>query len=308
METKPLATVIMAVIIAVLLLGMLAYSIATIKKFEDRDKCRLTSWAQANSQYQPGIAGIIPGPKFDLGLRQDCPTYYVTFTKDKVTERKSNSDDTEVLSVYDSTRGKLVQKYKQLTPDMVNSVVAEQMRYCYYQFWEGKVPVFYNKYTDINVLSTIAFGVVGVALTHANNVRCFPCAELHFSDSVDYDSNKGSGLSVQNLPETQLPPSENTASIGYYLVNRKGKNMNSTYFDYLNSYNGYCQLTTGKQGSCLAEELNDMDIDPYLVLEKDKYYKVLLIRRGEERDEYTITSYVVPADREAKICTEGMVS
>jgi hypothetical protein len=102
-------------------------------------------------------------------IKNKCKTYRVTFFEDRVEVNGKKK------KVYDDSRGNYVTSFSSLNDVIVNRVVAEELRMCWWQFWEGKMST--GTTYSVPVLGNLADGD-----------SCFICSEISFDSSVSKDS------------------------------------------------------------------------------------------------------------------------
>lgn len=150
------------------------------------EACRISVLSQAKLE----IAGASP-------LSLNCLRRYIDIYNDHV-EFGNQPDKTKTISVYNN--GKKVKRYNQLNNDIVNYVVAEEMRICWYQFGEAKTEIFPNNEKLTEIIGT------------ADDDICFICSEIEFID-------------IKNKQYTGLIE---------YLKNNYPKDKKYTYWEYFN--------------------------------------------------------------------------
>ena len=120
-----------------------------LKKEVDDEVCRLSVLAQTNTK---GITGKSP-------IKLDCPRHHITFFPKKV-----EKDSKELIIKL--TDQKPASKFDSLNNDIINHVVAEEMRKCWRKMGKGDLSVFENSFFA---------GVDSV---------CLICSEIEFDKSV----------------------------------------------------------------------------------------------------------------------------
>jgi hypothetical protein len=148
-----------------------------------RDACRTGVLAQSVVMSVPA-----PGTKTvaENFLSPDCKTYNVNFYDNRV---EINGKPVEVV---DSSRKEVTKKFNGLTDDIVNQVLAEELRWCWYQFLEGQ-----RRSINIAPLVSLPTGIPK---------SCFLCDEIRFDKSVTkeefngfYDYTKNNMMSGSNI-------------------------------------------------------------------------------------------------------------
>lgn len=117
--------------------------------------CQLSVLVQSESKVFPGPTG----EKSPWSI--NCNTRYVNIYNDRIEAGLTPENTNENLQV--TYNGKKVTKYGELNEYIVNQIVAEEMRVCYFEFGEGKIHVF-----DNNIWN--------------NNDVCFICSQINFKD------------------------------------------------------------------------------------------------------------------------------
>jgi hypothetical protein len=160
---------------------------ATANTKSSIDACRLSVIAQSSTKLQVGLASRTSP------LDINCNKRYVNFYNTRV-EIGLDPDNTKIAPVY--YENSKVSKFLELNDFIVNQIVAEEMRTCWYEFGEGKLEVFVGD-KDKGIL--------------APNDVCFVCSELNFrSDNIK--TEKFSGL-IPYMKETSL---NNENGLSYY--------------------------------------------------------------------------------------------
>jgi hypothetical protein len=157
---------VVAGLILVLISGLVLFAVfsgvfkkATLE--EAINVCRLSVLTQANTKGIPGASGM----KSPLDL--DCDKRYVDLYNDRVEIGLAPESTSPQSIIYN---GKKIKKFTQLNDYIVNQVVAEEMRTCYFEFGEGKMHVFDNS-LDPSIKNTFDKEDV-----------CFVCSEINFKD------------------------------------------------------------------------------------------------------------------------------
>jgi len=151
-------------------LFLLIYYLKVVDKYDtysDREVCRESVLAQSISTYVEGSGDLIS---------LNCPTSNIQFFKDHV-ERNGKS-----MAVKDPETNDLTKKFSSLNKGIVNQVVAEEIRWCWYQFLEGQKELFTRN-------------LVGAGLLNGGDEPkfCYICDEIYFDGSlgsVDFGSAK----------------------------------------------------------------------------------------------------------------------
>ncbi|GIU69244.1 MAG: hypothetical protein KatS3mg002_0480 [Candidatus Woesearchaeota archaeon] len=127
----------------------------------------------------------------------ECERRFIDIYPDHV-ELGYEPDKTKKINIYPN--GKKISKYKELTNDIVNYVVAEEMRNCWYQFGEAKTEIFPNDESKLDIIGL------------SDDDICFICSEIRF---IDVKNKEYEGLVD-------------------YLKNNYPKDAKYTYWDYFN--------------------------------------------------------------------------
>jgi hypothetical protein len=122
------------------------------------DTCRFSVVAQSATALKVDSSGLTSP------IAINCEKRYVNLFNNKV-EIGNNPEDTDTAQIV--YNNKPVKKFLELNDFIVNQIVAEEMRICWYQFGQGRVKVFAN---DKNVLE--------------NSNVCFICSEISFKDNM----------------------------------------------------------------------------------------------------------------------------
>jgi hypothetical protein len=155
-----LKTLIIILLIFVMLLFAVYRLLPLLKGKSDREACRLSLLGQSATMILP--AG-------EKAIDPTCKTYNIVFFEDRV------EYNGETKEVYDSRKNAMVKKFDSLTSEIVNRVVAEELRGCWYEFLEGK--------TDLWSLNNF--------FPWSSNRACFACSEITFDSSVKADKFEG---------------------------------------------------------------------------------------------------------------------
>ena len=183
-QASDLKAIIMIVIVAVLLIILAPMILDVFRKQGEREPCRLQAVFQEKTT-------TFVTPKSPLSLSA-CERYNVHFYNDHVT---INGDKQKVLVPKDPKKAdsekEFVNSFSVLTEDIVNQVIAEQLRWCWYQFGAGQIPIFESKLQDIG----------------DNNQYCFICNEIEFDENLKGKTFTGF---FEYLKRTQMKNSERT--------------------------------------------------------------------------------------------------
>jgi len=125
------------------------------------NSCRLSVLTEAQTKVLP----TWNGDKSPFSI--SCDKRYVTFYNNKV-ELGLAPEKSDPMTV--TFNGKKTTTFSKLDNYIVNQVIAEEMRICYFEFGEGKLHVFDN---DLNPKITNIYSGQDV---------CFVCSEINFQD------------------------------------------------------------------------------------------------------------------------------
>ncbi|MBN2458804.1 hypothetical protein JXB28_00835 [Candidatus Woesearchaeota archaeon] len=173
--TKSLLQVILILMVFIVLAGVVVYFSKYFTAKSDREACRTGTLAQS-------IAMTVPeGQKL---IDPKCKTYSITFFDDHV------EINGKIAEVYDASKHGTIKKFNGLTDQIVNSVLAEEMRWCWYQFLEGQKKVFTRTTLPQLYVPDLAF----------------ICAEARFDPSVQGTEFTGLYDYLQNtyVPKTHM--------------------------------------------------------------------------------------------------------
>jgi len=149
----------LVIIVVVVLTFILVIFVGELRAgFEgtDRDICKSSVSAQATVMNAPYGEGL---------LQTKCKTYNVVFSDDRVEINGKRQ------SVYDANQNAVVTKFDSLTNDIVNQVVAEELRWCWYQYLEGKKFIL-DRHDWVAILST------------SQKRLCVLCDEISFDSDI----------------------------------------------------------------------------------------------------------------------------
>lgn len=258
-DFKMLRGIIVVLLIFVVLLLFAKSLNELITAKTDREVCRASVLAQSTVLILPEGENIVS---------PDCKTFHVKFFDNHV------EINGKTIKVYDSRKKDVIKKFNGLTDEIVNQVIAEELRWCWYQFLEGK---------------RILFGVA--ALFPLSSERaCFLCSEITFDNSVKADSFTGF---YDYTKEKTIPDSDMT----YYEYYAEGFRRYSQYYDQNYYKNAWEEYADGMQEIIkLVDTRKCKDDLFYLVLFENrdpinreivfdttlgKKYVVFLVREGK---------------------------
>jgi hypothetical protein len=160
--------IIIVLAAAVIYLVFTGKLLGKMKLDESINLCRISVINQAQTKFKNWNPSGDTSPFF-----LNCNTRYVKFFNDR-TEIGLTPEDTEPVEI--TYEGKNIKKYPELNPYIVNQVIAEEMRICFFEFAEGKQNVFDTGMT--------ANGIKGIF--YGSNV-CYMCSEISFENIPEKD-------------------------------------------------------------------------------------------------------------------------
>ena len=138
------------------------------KEDSDIETCRLSVLAQSQTRNIPVVNVGTPGTIVPL----DCPRRILKVFEDKVEIKDKKSTK---------------YKFKKLSEDDINNLVAEELRLCWYRMAEGKRNIFENSWI---------FG---------DPYTCLICSEIQFDDEL---KGKSYGGLLEYLKSRKIPKSD----------------------------------------------------------------------------------------------------
>lgn len=228
-----LAGIILVLAVFIILIIYFIKASGTMSGNADRDTCRMSVLANAIGK-EVFVSGSVFQP--------ECKTYNIRFYNDHVEKNG------KTIEVYDSRKKENVKKFSSLTEDIIYRVVAEEYRWCWYQFLEGQKSIYKWSFWG------------------STSSTCFICAEISFADDIDR-------------------PPHTTHFVGFLLKNNMPKT-NMTYLDYLTpikAIEGFSNIFEGEDAVAYLEWLNYVpvyDSPNYVLLFKSKknsvfFHKIL---------------------------------
>ena len=265
--------IILVLAVLLILVIFAAKMYGSINSRTTREACRTGVLAQSvvMSVDAPGVKG--PAKEF---LSPDCKTYNVKFYDNKV---EINGKPIEVV---DSRTKEATKKFNGLTSDIVNQVLAEELRWCWYQFLEGQRPI-------LDKRNFISF-------KFSNPRLCLLCDEVYFDSSVKESSFTGFYEYIQSEPMKQS---------------------NITYYNYIAEGSSLCKHYNPPKVNCWEDYFKDQitdkssDFTPEnLAFDKSREggYVVFFVMRGLEgggisfNDKLSFFSSVLPSDELKNQC------
>jgi hypothetical protein len=285
-ETLGAGTLAVLIVLAITAIALITFTttVYTSGVFgeDDRQLCRTSLLGQGIAMHVD--KDLIP-PK--------CDTYNIKFYEDKV---ELNGKQ---MTVINPETGEKKKNFKTLDDETVNQVVAEQMRLCWWQFWEGK-----RKFGET---------MVGYALWNEQGDNCFICNEISFDASVQQNQFTGYYTYIKN---TKMSNSDKT----YYEYMADSGSMydEDTYQDkeklvweqFAEGIGVYQALYSGKLGTREKIE-TDIKFDTtksYVIIFDREGQAGSLLRTGVEKTDQGLSStityftYVIPKDQMPKVC------
>ena len=125
-------------------------------------------------------------------INVQCPAYQIKFFEKRVEKNG------KAIPIFDEDKEKEVKRFKSLDNDTVNEVIAEELRWCWYQFLEGKKTIF-------DMVNT--FGNIKDGFIREDKRLCYVCDEIVFDKSVKREMFGGF---YNYTKETIMPNSEMT--------------------------------------------------------------------------------------------------
>lgn len=255
-------TAIIVVLFAVVLFGIVLKAEASTKN-KDRQICQASVSAQAVAM---SVSKNI--------IQPSCKTYNVVFYDDRV------EINGERQSVYDLRTHLVSTKFEGLTNDIVNQVLAEELRWCWYQYLEGK------KYV-INRRNLVSFWLDKPTL-------CVLCDEVSFDNNVIQSEFTG-------FYEYTKTHKMSSSSQTYYSYYAEGNPICSEYTDApINCWESYFEnRITSKTPSLTPQNT---------VFNKKEKYALVFIMDGLKKGAFKIEgdvnffSYVLPFNQLATQC------
>ncbi|MEM4259655.1 MAG: hypothetical protein QXG00_00305 [Candidatus Woesearchaeota archaeon] len=185
MFTVSLIIIIVGLAVMLLLLNKCT---TNLNSYKNREVCKTSVYTQAVTKFKLGPL------KVDSPFTIECNTMNVKFYNTKV---EVNGDK---VSFY--YRGAQIRSFSSLTDEHVNAFLAEELKRCWYQFYEGKLEILNDQYYDLG----------------KNEKLCFICDQISFNKDVSQNSFSG---------------------FYNYLKENKMANSDITYYEYItNKYPG----------------------------------------------------------------------
>jgi len=264
---KSLAAILLVVIVFVIIIMFLIRSGVLIKSKSDRSACMNSVLAQSVLMELPFGQNLIP---------PQCKTYNVKFSEDHV------DINDKAVSVYDLRSKDFVTKFNGLTNDIVNGVLAEELRGCWQQYLEGRKYIIDRK-SWISILQT------------GQPRFCVLCDEVSFASNVK--TEKFTGFYDFTNEKTMR-----NANMTYYAYYAKGQTICTDYSPApVNCWESYFADQITKKNPNLTPE--------NILFYKNTTYAVVFIMRGLKtkidilsESDVDFFSYVLPTSELSNQC------
>lgn len=246
--------VVVMILVLVSALVLLGFGQRVFTKYTGEgaiETCRLSVMAQSKTE----LAGTSV-------LSLECKRRYIDFYDDHV-EFGNEPDKTKTISVYSD--GEKTRRYDTLDNDIVNYVIAEEMRICWYEFGEAQIEVFPN-----NEKLTEALGT-------ADDDICFICSEIEF---IDINNKEYTGLID-------------------YLKENYPKDAKYTYWDYFNKPSLSEHTLDTYINNCYKDTIEDLwNDDPFVFNSKTTY--AVIFYKDYDDSVSNLAKYASPIYRAGK--------
>jgi hypothetical protein len=159
MRKAQMSAIVVLILVVIIALALFGFGQKIFYKLFGEgtiETCRLSVLAQTKTE----LAGASV-------LTLECERRYIDIFPTKV-QFGNQPDNLKTISVYEN--GVKKKSFKNATNDIVNGVVAQEMKTCWYEFGEAKTEIFPN-----NEPITETFGT-------ADDDICFTCSEIQFED------------------------------------------------------------------------------------------------------------------------------
>lgn len=157
-----LIIIILCLVVALILLPSVANWGEFFSKEISIEACKLSALGQSTAK------GFGKTP-----VKLNCPRKHIAFYNDHVESRIKNKGDKEKVMI----NGKLTDKFNKLNDDIVNKVVVNEMKDCWYKFGKGEWNIFESKWVSKYVIGTY-------------DSVCAVCASFDFNEET-WEQNKG---------------------------------------------------------------------------------------------------------------------
>ncbi len=244
----------------VIIMGILFYTTVFGKTVDmmNREACRLNVQAQALTKgVSTNPVNLLSG-KSNVALKS-CKTFNIHFKEKEVIVTESGKK--KKVEVY--VEGTKTKRFDRLTNDIVNQVLAEQMRLCWYQFHEGQLDIFNKQFLS-------NFGISG-------DHQCYLCNRISFDQDVR----------------------DNRFEDFYEYVNNTNITLVETsYLQYISqpTMSAKSWIETAAE---IGIDKNNMDI----TFTKDQQYFIMFYRFNKgSAEKNKFFTYVIPAEKYYSIC------
>ncbi|RJQ17582.1 hypothetical protein C4573_01230 [Candidatus Woesearchaeota archaeon] len=267
-EIGTVVTAIIFIVSAILLIVFGKAIIDTLNKDIDRNDCKDSVFAQSVTTLRKDF-GITTVEASLLNYR--CPRYQITFFPDHVDfgffkGKKLQTETYEISLPYQQP----TKKISQLNNQIVNHVLAEELKWCWWQFHEGKLHLFRSE-------KSLIFNDFG-----DNDEMCFVCNEIRFSPEVAQKEFTGF---FDYINITKVPGKE------------------YTYYDYIAGLNNqYCYKYADKPNCWEAFIADHAGIAREPVFDTSQTYTIVFMRMGQDPLADTYFSYLLPYSELNKQC------
>ncbi|MFH0870021.1 MAG: hypothetical protein V1866_03110 [archaeon] len=267
-KAMAMESLVALIIIIAVTLFVLLYYLKEKNKYDvysDREVCRESALAQSISTYVEGSGDLVS---------LSCPTNNIQFFNNHVEKNG------KTLVVRDVDSNKNIKKFKQLDDKIVDQVLAEEMRWCWYQFLEGQKELFSR-----NLLGAGLRGVLSDAYAF-----CYICDEVYFDESI---SQADFGTIKQYLMKTKMPNTELT----YYNYTMKNPASKCDHFkdeaEKTSCWEGYFEEHINEENEFKGQE-SFYEPGGYAKLQTSVPYVIAFVRIGKPAKVLTADlSYVV---------------
>lgn len=252
----------------------------------DEAACKGSLALQAGTQVD-AVGGIFHR---DSPVSADCNRYVLTFKKDEATMTNAETLE-EVKGFMDSTRN-----YGRINDYDVNKILAEMLRDCWDRVQGGELVAFNDEFQ----------------LKAQEKKACQICAEVYFKDVPDKEFTGFHDF----LRETKMSGSDLTYH--EYLSNPDAQcyhfeeqilNEGGSCFEYYSAYDSekgdsflktvYAWIDVNLFG---LKNKKPVNLDVTFDGNNEKGYIIYFVRLGEEKEDATMFSYIIPASEEADQC------
>lgn len=229
--------------------------------------------ASVLSQAKISAGGVSP-------LSLDCQRRYIDISEDHV-EFGNEPDNTKTIPVL--VNGVKKKNFAKLDSDILNYVLAEEMKTCWYQFGEGQVNVFPNN------MPTSGFQ------PDPDDVVCFICSQINFDKSVA--NKKFPGL-MNYLNDNYIPEKKYT-----YREYFNGPSLSKFTWDQLTGEGIFDYFEKSPSGDITIDTSKDLSVIFYKEFDTSRLNelgKKLVDLGSKKTDIYYV--FVIPTDRVEDVC------